>query len=926
MAAVTFLMTDIEGSTRLWEELPEAMGPALEAHDAILRDAVMANGGSVVKTTGDGLLATFTETDQALAAAIGGQLGLAVHKWGATGPLRVRMAAHCGPAQARDADYYGPAVNRVARLLAIGHGGQILVSGAASDLAKRNLPSGAELLDRGEHRLRDLDRPEHVFQLLAPGLAREFPALRSLNSYRTNLPSQLTSFVGRERELEDVRSMVDDHRLVTLIGTGGTGKTRLMVQVGAERLDRHADGVWLTELASIRDAGMVVREVARCLGVGEEPGRAALDTLTDYLRSKSMLLLIDNCEHLVNVAADLAERLLAACPDLYVMATSREALGVPGEVVFQVPSLTIPGERRHDADWLAEVIRCEAVRLFVDRATAAVPSFALTPGNASAVVEICRRLDGIPLAIELAAARVTVLSVEEIAEGLSDRFRLLTGGRRTALPRQQTLQALVDWSWDLLTAADQQLLARLSVFAGGWTLESAAAVTRTDDDGDQRTARLAILDGLTRLVDRSLVTVDHGGTTRYHMLETIRQYARDRLLTMGDGVSMRERHVDHFLAFAHTAEQALVGPEMIPWLQRTDAEIDNLRAAMEWSFDSDVVRGLRMLVALMPYWRSRSYALEAVEGLERGCELAGRLPPPAEGEERDRQIVLARLYAATAFANATWASGTRALRWAAPAVELAESLGDPSVQLEAFVGMALASVFSGAGEEAQQRLNVAGIQLAESKQDWWLLSMVHGGMALFLANMGRLADAEAELDRSTEAAAITGNPAAIAFAAVSRGRVAGASGRLDQARHWLAIAATDYEAMGDRRSGLIARSELAHALRRGGALDEARDTYRQTLAEWLDIGNRGAIANQFECLAMIATVQGEADVAARLFGVAEILREKSSSPMLSYERAQYEPSVEETRQQLGADAFAAAWAAGRGMPLDEAAALSIGSA
>jgi hypothetical protein len=449
------------------------MAVALEAHDSILRTVVEQAGGTVVKTTGDGLLAAFDRAESALTAALDGQNALDRHEWPATGALRVRMAIHSGTAEVRDNDVHGPALNRVSRLLAIGHGGQVLVTSATAVLVADGLPPAFELIDRGEHRLRDLDRPEHVYQLAARGRRREFPPLRSLAADASNLPSQLTSFVGRERELADVQSLLGRSRMVTLVGVGGTGKTRLMLEAAAPLVDRYRDGVWLVELAPVIDPGLVIQEVAHALGVQEQPGQRLIDTEIAYLRDTDLLLLLDNCEHLIAAVADLAQRLLGACPSLHLLGSSREALGIGGEAIFAVPSLALPAaiDGRDagliDAGQYGRMVTAESVRLFIERATETLPSFVLDPMSAAAVVEICRRLDGIPLALELAAARVNVLSVQEIAQGLGDRFRLLTGGRRTAVPRQQTLQALFDWSWDLLSNEDRRLLRRLSVFAGG---------------------------------------------------------------------------------------------------------------------------------------------------------------------------------------------------------------------------------------------------------------------------------------------------------------------------------------------------------------------------------------------------------------------------------------------------------------------------
>ena len=477
----TFLLTDIEGSTRLWETHGEVMGAALAIHDGILRHAIESRGGTVVKTTGDGMLAVFDDQVVAVHAALGAQRALRDTAWGPTGQLRVRMAVHAGAAETREGDFFGPALNRDARILAIGHGGQILLSAVAAVLARDRLPAEIDLLDLGSHRLRDLDRPEQVFQVAVADLPRDFPPLRSLSTRRSNLPVPMTSFVGRERELAEVDRLIARGRLVTLIGTGGTGKTRLMIEVAGRAAERFPDGAWLAEHAPLGDPSQIAPEIARALGAPEVPGRPALDVVSDFLASKELLLVLDNAEHLIDGVASVAERLLAVAPGVRILATSREALAVPGEAVVQIPSLSCPGGFARSRSGVAtvgvdfdEASGTEAVRLFAERAGAVLPSFELTAANVDAVSEICRRLDGIPLAIELAAGRVSAMSPQEIALGLGDRFRLLTGGRRTAVPRQQTLHALIDWSWDLLTEDDRRLLRRLSIFAGGWTAGAAA--------------------------------------------------------------------------------------------------------------------------------------------------------------------------------------------------------------------------------------------------------------------------------------------------------------------------------------------------------------------------------------------------------------------------------------------------------------------
>src|SRR5262245_42422743 len=519
---VTFLFTDVEGSTRLWEEQPEAMTTSMARHDAILRDAVEARGGYVVKTTGDGVHAVFGAARDALAAAIDGQHALAAHDWDALADLRVRMGVHSGEAEHRSGDYYGSATSRAARLMSVAHGGQILVSLSTEELVSDALPDGVALVDLGEQRLRALSRPERVFQVDAPGLECEFPPLRSIDAYRSNLPVQLTSFVGRDDELVGIAKAFDRARLVTIIGVGGVGKTRLAVQVAAEVVPRFPDGAWLSELAAAGDEEALVQLLAATLGVRPRQGASLDDAIVEYLGDKQAFLVLDNCEHLLDAAASVADRLLRECTGLRILATSREALAIPGEQVWPLRSLGVP-PRSGD---VVAVAATDAARLFVERAVAARPDFALDATNADAVAEVCRRLDGIPLAIELAAARVSSMRPADVAARLDERFRLLTGGRRTAVERHQTLRATVDWSYSLCSDVERRVFDRLGVFAGSFDAPAAEAVAAGDD-----LEAWDVLDALTSLVDKSLLVDEEtaDGSTRFAMLETLRAYARERL-------------------------------------------------------------------------------------------------------------------------------------------------------------------------------------------------------------------------------------------------------------------------------------------------------------------------------------------------------------------------------------------------------------
>jgi predicted ATPase len=813
------------------------------------------------------------------------------------------------------------------------------VSSTTSALVADDQAPGSELVDLGEHRLRDLDRPEHVYQVVATGLRREFPPLRAVAEHPTNLRPQVTSFVGREREVAEVRRLLARSRLVTLVGVGGTGKTRLELQVAADALDGYGDGAWLVELAPLSDPELLVAEIGRALRVQQQPGQPPIDTIADYLRSKELLLLLDNCEHLIAAAADVTHRLLGSCPALSVLATSREPLGVDGEALFAVPSLALPapieeqgGHLVVDDEALERAGRSEAVSLFLERARATLPAFALDLSNVGAVVEICRRLDGIPLALELAAARVNVLSADEIEQGLGDRFRLLTGGRRTALPRQRTLQALIDWSWDLLEDDDRRLLRRLSVFAGGWTLNAAAAVTFGDatDDGSDRVgrtdggARLATLDGLSRLVDRSLIVVDHTGATRYRMLETIRQYSADQLATSGETVPLRDRQLAVFLRFARDAEQGLEGHELPAWLERLDAEIDNVRTALDWADGANPDAALEMCVALSRYWQSRAMGSEGLDRLLRAVERVRALPEPDSASvARTRAVVVARAVAAASFV-AESIGRAEAVSLGEEALALARMTGDPMAISEAIAILVITRVL--AGDEGDidglRAMLDEATAIANELGDWARAGRIAAGRAMVEAPVDVDA-ADRWLVRASEAAVRSGNPQEIAWVTQFRGRVATQVGRLEDAERWFRQSQAQFHAIGDQRFELSVQSELGHVLRRCGRIDEAEAEYRQTVRGWQRSGNRGAVANQLESFAYVAMSRGDGLRAARLLGAAEALRVVAEAAMSGLEREEYDSAVGRLREELDRGSLGSAWAEGGGMTADAAVAFAL---
>jgi len=609
---VTFLFSDIEGSTERWETDRDAMRSAVARHERIVRDAISRHNGYVFKTVGDGVCAAFRTAPEALSAAVDAQRGLAAEDFSAVRGLRARMGLHTGDADERDADYFGPAVNRVARLVSIGHGGQILLSNATYELVRDEAAPDTHLVDLGTHRLKDLAQSEHVWQADIGGLASEFPPLKSLDTLPNNLPIQVTSFLGREQALEELKTQLVEHRLVTIFGAGGVGKTRLAAQVGAEVLDRFPDGVWIADLASVSDPELVSSVVAKTLGVSQAQPRLGSETLTQALRRKQLLLVLDGCEHVLQAAAAAADAIHRHCPNVRILATSRQMLAVGGEKVLRLASLAVPVEgSKTDA---TAALKFGAVALFVERASLADQSFRLGDDNASTVSDICRRLDGIPLAIELAAARVNVMSIRSLAQRLDERFKVLTGGSRTALPRQKTLRALFDWSYDLLSPEERLLFTRAAIFPGRFTLDAAAVICGGDGiDGRD------VLDLLVSLSEKSLVNVDTSrDPERYRMLESTRQYALERLTVIGETERFARAHAGYFRGVAENAEKTFGSTPLVEWLAGLDSDLENLRGAMDWAIVSgaDVPLGGATAAALEMFWWHGGLEAEGIRWIE----------------------------------------------------------------------------------------------------------------------------------------------------------------------------------------------------------------------------------------------------------------------------------------------------------------------
>jgi len=899
---ITFLFTDIEGSTRMWEEHAEAMKVALRRHDSLLRRLITDHRGYVFKTVGDAFHAAFPRPADAVAASLAAQQALAAERWGIPDGLRVRIALHTGVAESRDGDYFGPTINRTARLLSAGHGGQVLLFRSTYDLAHETLPAGVSVRDLGQHRLKDLAGPEQIYQLIAPGLPSDFPPLASLDTFPNNLPVQLSNFIGRDREIAQAKGYLSTARLLTLTGPGGAGKTRLGLQVAADLLDEMADGVWLAEFATLSDAALLPQTVAASLGLREHSERPILSILTGFLQSRRALVVLDNCEHVVTECAQLADHLLRACSQLRILATSQTPLGIPGEVVLAVPPLSLPDPAR--APSAEQLTQYESVRLFVERAALTKPGFTVTPDNAAAVAQIVRQLDGIPLAIELAAARAKMMSVHQISERLDDRFRLLTAGGRTVAPRQQTLKAAMDWSYDLLTEPERALLRRLSVFGGGWTLEAAEAVCAEGQvEGGQ------VLDLLGRLVDRSLVLVhDTGrGSTRYQMLETVRQYGQNRLRESGEDARTRTRHRDWFLILAERADRYLQGAEQRAWLDLLELEHDNLRLALEWSkaAGDEVEYLLRLAGALWKFWEVRGYWTEGRMWLDGAIDQVATTPTPSRVKVLNGAAYLASFQG----------DYPRAVALSEESLELSRKLGDKRGTMACLTILGLEACRLEKYDRAAE-LGKESFGLSQEVGDWWGAVDSRIVLAFVARAQGDSHRASTLLGEIVSQVRQVGDRWRLAMALNNLGLVERELGNYGRAKDVLEETLALTQELGDKWGVAFARSNLAIVAWYQRDYPRAGDQFAQSLRLRVEVGEKRGIVVSLLGLAAVAIAQGQAERAARLFAGAEALRETIGVPIPPFIRGRFDQLVAETRAALGEKRFADLWAQSRGLPLD----------
>jgi predicted ATPase/class 3 adenylate cyclase len=904
---LSFLFTDVEGSTALLRRLGDGdHATVLADHHRLIREALAAHGGREVNIQGNAVFAVFGTARGCAAAAIAIQQAIAAYSWPAGEMLRVRIGIHAGEAEQTATGLMGMEVDRGARIAAVAHGGQILVSAAAAALLGDTVPDGASLRDLGRHRLKDLGRPEQIFQLDAPGLAAAFPLLKSLDNPRlpNNLPAQASSFVGRDAELSGVSELVATSRLVTLTGASGSGKTRLALQVAAGLLDGSGDGVWFTDLAPVADAGLVARTVANVLGVLPEAGRGVTDMLAEAIGERSLLILLDNCEHLIDGCAKVADALLRACPNLALLATSREPLGIDGEQIYRVPTLATPGPD----DDLPAIRGSEAVRLLADRAARAGAQLVLDESTAPVIAQICRRLDGIPLAIELAAARLRVMSVTELDARLDQRFSLLTGGSRAAPPRQQTLLATIDWSWELLTGAERDMLARLSVFVGGFDLTACETVGAGIAVGE-------VVDLLAALVDKSLVQFDEagGGPARYRLLETVRQFAAQRLDEQGsnatDGVGARHR--DYYLTLAETAAPELIASDQAAWLDRLDAELGNLRAAIAFSQrHADPEPGLRLAASLRIFWSARGHAAEAADSLRALLDLPAAKEP---GAARAQALATAAtLVEQPAAADA----------YCAEAMRIAEVMGDDHLIADIVAIRAFRLIRAGQNAAALPLVENA-LGLAHRLGDRHLTARLlydrsdaldsEGDHAAAARDAAESLDLFRQLGDLRETGRVLSN---LAYDEV-------AAGKLEPARAHLNESLGIHRELKDKHGVVYASLNLGIAEYLSGSQAAAAGLFAESLQLARRLFLSEGMGYALLGLAMIRDSPEAADRSARLHGAADNALDSLGRTPQPLETQLRDADRERLRAAMGTQAFEAGYAAGRALTIEEAIEMAL---
>jgi predicted ATPase/class 3 adenylate cyclase len=908
---VTFLFTDIEGSTRMWERSPKAMQAALARHDEILRRAIEEHGGYVFKTVGDAFCCAFSTAPDALEAALESQRLLLQERWDESDPLRVRMALHMGAAEERDGDYFGPPVNRVARLLSAAHGDQVLLSLPTHEMVRDQLPAGMNLAELGEHRLKDLFRPERVFQVVSPDLPSEFPPLRTLDAYRNNLPLQPTPLVGREKEVAEVCALLrgEATRLLTLTGPGGIGKTRLALQAAADLLDDFPDGTYFAPLATLTEAELFLSAVAETLGVRETGEQPLDESLKDYFSERHLLLLLDNFEQVLGAAPQVTS-LFAGAPGLKVLATSRTSLRLYGEHVYPVPPLSMPDLKSPPP--LNRLTQYEAVGLFVERARAVKPDFKVTNESAPAVAEICVRLDGLPLAIELAAARITMLPPRAMLQRLTSRLKLLTGGARDLPERQRTLRATIEWSFALLDQGEQVLFVRLAVFSGGRTLEAIEAIC--DAEGD---LPVDVFEGVSSLLDKSLLRQEEGanGEPRFVMLETVHEFAREKLGESAEEQEIKRAHAQYFLTLAEEAYPELKRANQLQWLERLEVEHDNMRAALSWALErKEVEVALRLGGALWGFWSARGYQSEGRRWLEEALAM-DRLVSPE---------VRAMALAGVGSLAEDQGELDRAKEACQEGLDLLSHEARKASEAKLFLLVSLGLVAREREEyEQAKQLFEEGLALSREMSDtWWLATFL-----LYLAIVPHyLGDYERAIELTEESMdhfREQGDKNSLAWCLNNLAMMVYSQGDLGRAAQFIEEAVALFRELGARADVSIGLYNLGWIVLLENHLGRAADVYKESLTLAWDTGMNPIVHHDLEGFACLAGAKGQTERTARLWGAAQALHEAKDIPRDSDFLAEADARISVVRTGMGEEAWEKAWSKGRTMTLDEAVSYAL---
>ncbi|MBK8551580.1 MAG: tetratricopeptide repeat protein [Ignavibacteria bacterium] len=986
--SVTFLFTDIEGSTSLAQEFPDSLPSALEKHHAILTETIESNNGFVFEIVGDAFCCAFEKAEDAVKAAVDAQLNLANEKWD-NAVIRIRIGIHSGDAEWNGKKYRGYiTLARTARVMSAAYGEQIIISNDAYISAKEKIPDKISFRDLGERRLKDLKHPLRLYQIISKGLVSDFPPLKTLEARPNNLPIQLTSFIGREDEMKQVKDLLKQTHLLTLTGSGGVGKTRLAMQIAADVIDDFDHGVWIAELSPVFEPEILPNVIMKVLGLMEEPNRNTGDTLCDYLKDKKLLIILDNCEQLVDHCAALAEKLLRNSPGLKIIATSREALRCAGEQTHNVLSLNVPVPGVENS--IEKLAQFEAVRLFIETAMAVDSEFRINKNNAPAIAAICYQLDGIPLAIELAAARIKILSAEKIHERLGDRFNLLTGGKRTALPRQKTLKALVDWSYDLLTEEEKILWRRLSVFSGGWTMEAAEEVC-----SDQNFKKEGMLELLNQLTSKSIIIYERENE-RYRILETLKQYGKDKLKEAKETEEILSKHLNYFMGLAEAAEQKLYGKDAQVWIEKLESDHVNLQSGIDWSLSGgDREKGIRLAESLWYFWDirghysigiilmqkfldnaqdmsksslrkllSRTGALtsnrgefvNAVNFLEAGLKSSREI-----NDKHNISFTLSRL----GMTEQSRGNFEKAQKYHEESLALSRDSGKISESGDTLSQMGRLAYDRGNYDEAH-KFYTKSLDLLRETGDKSRIAFSLNGLGIVAFKRGYYEQAEKFFNESLDLRREVGDIKGIAGSLGNLGNLTSDLGNYEQSQKYQEEALLLYRKIGDKRGTSNSLYNFGNLLNYLGNYEQAQSYFEESLILYREMGDKYSIAYSLYGLALLLLDRGDIEkarklneeslllqleigdksliyhiiiefacifnlinllpISVKLLGAVELNLKSNSVVLESKEQTRQEHIIKSLREKLSDEEFLKYFEEGKKLTIEEAAQLAVNNA